>query len=323
MEKSNNGIPITALIVVFVVIGFIIYSNRNVPTVTVVDGGVISAEQDIIVNASKLTNLSTSVALIDSSDLTPTLKSVGPYTVFLPSNSAFDNLAEGTIENLLNPENISELSTILTYHIVTGEHNSGNLENGEELTTVNGQVIKITKVNGSLKVNGALIENEDIISKNGVIFVIDTVLMPAPETVELQAEQVSVVENLARTSNLGTLLSSLNSTLLSEDLESEGPFTIFAPTDSAFGKLPAGTLDSLLEEENESYLIKLLQHHILETEYVREDLIDGLSLKAASGLDIVVSRSENSLEVNGALVISEIQAKNGVIYILDKVLTPR
>lgn len=323
MEKSNNGIPILALVVVFITIGFILYSNRNAPESAVVDGAFVSADQDIIESSSKIDNLSTTVALIDSSDLTATLKSIGPYTVFFPSNSAFDKLPEGTLENLLNPENISELSTILTYHVIPGEHSSSNLADGEELLTVNGQVIKISKVNGNLKVNGAVVETKDIVAKNGVIFVIDTVLMPAPETVELQPQQIDVIENIERTSNLATLISSLNSTQLSTDLESEGPFTILAPTDSAFAKLPAGTLDSLLEPENESYLIRLLQHHIIEEQYDRENLIDGLSLKALSGLDIVVSKSDNSLEVNGALVISEIKAQNGIIYILDKVITPK
>ncbi len=323
MEKSNNAILILALVVVFIVVGLIIYSNNNKPVSTVVDGALLSTNLDIIENANKLTNLSTAVALIDSADLTATLKSIGPYTVFFPSNSAFDKLTEGTLDSLLQPENISNLSTVLTYHVVAGKYTSDMLVDGQELYNINGQRMYISKKSGSFTVNGAMVESKDIVSKNGVVFIIDTVLTPSSETLESESQKLNIIQNIEQASNLTILIETLNSADLSQNLETEGPFTIFAPTNTAFDRLSTGTLVSLLEPENKSYLVSLLNNHVLQGEYTADDLGDGTSLQAMSGLAISISKSDNSFKVNGGVVISEIRAKNGVIFIVDKVLTPQ
>ncbi|MEQ9297927.1 MAG: fasciclin domain-containing protein [Cyclobacteriaceae bacterium] len=121
--------------------------------------------------------LSTLVAAVKAGGLVETLSSAGPFTVFAPTNEAFAALPAGTLDMLLKPENKDKLVAILTYHVVSGTVKSTDLTNGMKAATVNGAEVTITTMGGA-KVNGASVVSADIMASNGVVHVIDAVILP-------------------------------------------------------------------------------------------------------------------------------------------------
>ncbi|MEY3393032.1 MAG: hypothetical protein RLZZ322_1881 [Verrucomicrobiota bacterium] len=121
----------------------------------------------------------TLVAAVTAADLVATLSGPGPFTVFAPVDAAFAALPAGTVESLVSPENKGKLTGILTYHVVAGKVLSSDLSDGMKAKTVNGAEITITIADGKVKVNGAQVVLADVATSNGVIHVIDGVLLPA------------------------------------------------------------------------------------------------------------------------------------------------
>ena len=143
-----------------------------------VGGAAMLPSRDIVDNAALASNVTTVVAAVKAADLVETLKGPGPFTVFAPTNAAFEKLPAGTVDSLLLPENKAQLTGILTYHVVPGKYTSADLKDGMTLKTVNGQTLTIKMMDGKWLVNDAMVETADVISSNGVTFVIDSVLMP-------------------------------------------------------------------------------------------------------------------------------------------------
>ena len=167
MENRQNTKPVTTSVPVREENGVMVGGAMMLPSLNIVE------------NAMKARNVTTVVAALSAAGLTDTLKGPGPFTVFAPSNAAFEKLPAGTVESLLKAENKAKLSSILAYHVVAGEYTSADLKDGQKLKTVNGQEITIKKDGNKITVNGnAMVETADVISSNGVTYVIDTVLMP-------------------------------------------------------------------------------------------------------------------------------------------------
>ena len=144
-----------------------------------VGGALMTPNRDIVENAVNASNVTTVVAAVKAAGLVDTLKSAGPFTVFAPTNAAFAKLPAGTVETLLKAENKAKLVDILTYHVVAGAYTSADLKDGQILKTVEGKTLTISKKDGKIWVNGkAMVETADVLSRNGVTFVIDTVLIP-------------------------------------------------------------------------------------------------------------------------------------------------
>lgn len=137
-----------------------------------------AADMDIVDTAVGAGNFTTLVAAVEAAGLVDTLKGEGPFTVFAPTDEAFAALPAGTVEDLLKPENKDKLVSILTYHVVPGKVMSGDLTEGMKAATVQGGEVTIT-LDGGAKVNGANVTTADIEATNGVIHVIDAVIMPA------------------------------------------------------------------------------------------------------------------------------------------------
>jgi len=133
--------------------------------------------KDIVDTAVGAGSFTTLVAAVEAAGLVDTLKGEGPFTVFAPTDDAFAALPEGTVENLLKPENKDQLTAILTYHVVPGKVMSSDLSEGLMAETVQGGEVTIT-LEGGPKVDGAMISTADIEASNGVIHVIDSVIMP-------------------------------------------------------------------------------------------------------------------------------------------------
>jgi uncharacterized surface protein with fasciclin (FAS1) repeats len=150
------------------------------PTGVEVGGALMVPNLNIVQNAMNASNVTTLVAAVNAAGLGATLSGPGPFTVFAPDNNAFAKLPAGTVSSLLLPANKAELAKILEYHVVAGRYQAKDLTDGMQLKTVEGDTITIGKsASGQISVNGsAMVEIPDIISSNGVTFLIDTVLTP-------------------------------------------------------------------------------------------------------------------------------------------------
>ena len=137
-----------------------------------------AADKDIVDTAVAAGNFKTLAAALQAAGLVDTLKGKGPFTVFAPTDEAFAKLPAGTVENLLKPENKAKLVAILTYHVVAGDVKAAQVVKMTSATTVQGGSVKISAAGGKVMVDHANVVKTDITATNGVIHVIDTVLMP-------------------------------------------------------------------------------------------------------------------------------------------------
>ena len=138
-------------------------------------------EMDIVETAAAAGSFNTLVAAVNAAGLTETLKGEGPFTVFAPTDEAFAKLPEGTLEMLLKPENKEKLAAILSYHVVAGMVTSEEVVKLTSAESVSGKKIDIKTSDGKVMVDGATVIKADVMAKNGVIHVIDTVMMPPAE----------------------------------------------------------------------------------------------------------------------------------------------
>lgn len=136
-------------------------------------------DHDIVDTAMANEDFSTLVAAVKAAELVDALKADGPFTVFAPTNAAFEALPEGTVDTLLLPENKAKLQSVLTYHVVPGNIMAADIADGEtEVTTLEGTTLTVTKTADGVMVDGANVTSTDIKTSNGVIHVIDAVVMP-------------------------------------------------------------------------------------------------------------------------------------------------
>ncbi len=136
------------------------------------------AKKDIVDTAIAAGSFNTLATALQAAGLADTLKGKGPFTVFAPTDDAFSKLPTGTVESLLKPENKDKLRAILLYHVVSGDVTAAQVVKLSSAKTVNGQDLKISVNNGTVMVNDATIVKADVVASNGVIHVIDTVLLP-------------------------------------------------------------------------------------------------------------------------------------------------
>jgi uncharacterized surface protein with fasciclin (FAS1) repeats len=133
---------------------------------------------DIVETAISAGSFKTLVAAVQAAGLVETLQGTGPFTVFAPTDAAFAKLPAGTVDNLLKPENLPQLRAILTYHVISGKLLASDVAKSQDLGTVEGQKLKVSKSDGKVMINNAEVTQADIMASNGVIHVIDSVLLP-------------------------------------------------------------------------------------------------------------------------------------------------
>jgi len=269
------------------------------------------AASDIVETAVAAGQFETLVAAVKAADLVDTLKGDGPFTVFAPTDAAFGQLPGGTVESLLRPENRETLTQILTYHVVPGKLMARDVARMSGATSVAGQKIDFATDDG-VTVDGANVVSADIECTNGVIHVIDSVIMPTSD---------SIVDVAASAGTFNTLLAAAEAAGLADTLAEDGPFTVFAPTDAAFAKLPAGTVESLLE--NPRQLAEILKYHVVEGRAYAADAAKAGRVETLEGGEIVFSFKDGRLTVDGASIIAtDIDANNGVVHVIDTVILP-
>jgi transforming growth factor-beta-induced protein len=189
----------------------------------------------------------------------------------------------------------------------------------EKAKTAQGSDVTIKVEDGKVRVNGALVTKTDIAASNGTIHVIDTVILP-PAVAEAAAK-ANIVQTAVAAGQFKTLATALTAAGLVETLAGEGPFTVFAPTDDAFAKLPAGTLEALLADKEA--LKKVLLHHVVPGTVKAADVVKLTSAKTAAGTDLAVKVDEGKVHIGAATVVkADVEAANGVIHVIDTVLVP-
>ncbi|HEY9121468.1 MAG TPA: fasciclin domain-containing protein [Brevefilum sp.] len=257
----------------------------------------------------------TLVAALSAADLVGTLSGEGPFTVFAPTDEAFAKLPEGTVEALLN--DIPALTDILLNHVVSGEVLAEQVVTLEEAQTALGENVSIRVEDGNVYVNDSMVIITDIVADNGVIHVIDSVLLPPAEEESLG----SIVDIAVADGRFQTLVAAVQAAGLAETLSGEGTFTVFAPTDDAFAKLLEGTVEALLADI--PTLTDILLYHVLSGEVLAEEVISLNSAKALNEKFLEIEVMDGMVYVNDAqVIITDIQADNGVIHVIDTVLLP-
>ena len=269
---------------------------------------------DIAVADGRFTTL---VAALQAADLVDALSGEGPFTVFAPTDDAFAQLPEGTVEALLN--DIPALTDILLYHVVAGEVLAADVVMLEEAETLLGEAVSIRVENGMVFVDDAQVIITDIIADNGVIHVIDSVLLPGQE--EEEESLGTIVDIAIADGRFETLVAAVVAADLAETLSSEGPFTVFAPTDDAFNKLPDGTIEALLDDI--PALTEILLYHVVAGEVLAEDVVELQFAETLLEKDIEIRVVDGRVFLNDAeVIITDIMADNGVIHVIDTVLLP-
>jgi uncharacterized surface protein with fasciclin (FAS1) repeats len=264
-------------------------------------------------------------AAVEAAGLVDILTSEGPFTIFAPTNDAFRALPADDLTALLaDPE---QLAQVLLYHVSEGQAaTTADLVEGE-LATAQGAPLAITLVDGAIKVNDATIATADLAVANGVIHVIDRVLLPPAEeataTLEEEAtatEPANLVETAAASGQFPTLVAAIKTTGLGETLTGEGPFTFFAPSEEAFAALPAGALDALLADPQA--LANILKYHVIAGAVRSTEFANGMNAATLEGKPLTFALN-GGLTVNGAHVVtSDLLTSNGVIHVIDQVLLP-
>jgi len=270
--------------------------------------------KDIVDTAVEAGSFKTLAAALQAAGLVETLKGDGPFTVFAPTDDAFAKLPKGTVESLLEPKNKAKLVAVLTYHVVPGMFPSSKVAGLDHAATVNGQSVHIQVKDGSVMIDNAKVVTADIHCSNGVIHVIDSVILP---------NQKNLVEVAVEAGSFKTLAKALAAADLVDVLKEKGPFTVFAPTDDAFAKLPAGTIESLLEEGNRSKLTAILKYHVVPGRLLASDVVGMDSVDTLQGSPIKIRVKDGEVFVNDARILkTDIQTANGVIHVIDGVILP-
>lgn len=270
--------------------------------------------KNIVQTAVGAGTFKTLVAAVQAAGLVETLSGDGPFTVFAPTDEAFAKLPEGTVESLLKPENLGTLRAILTYHVVPGNVTAGKVVTLDTARTVNGQLVDIKATAKGVKIDNANVLKTDIMTSNGVIHVIDRVIMPSTK---------NIVETADQAGSFSTLLAAAKAAGLAEALSGEGPFTVFAPTDEAFEALGMGTVKSLLKPENKHKLADILKYHVVSGRVFARDAVVASTAKTLEGGKVRIGISDGRLTVNGNdIIMTDIDASNGVIHVIDGVLIP-
>ena len=266
-----------------------------------------AGSKDIVETAVGAGQFNTLVKAVGVAGLVDTLKGTGPFTVFAPTDDAFAKLPKGTVESLLKPENRAKLVDILTYHVVPGRIVARQAAELPKADTVQGSSVLISAEDGNVRVAGAKVIKADIDASNGVIHVIDTVIMPK-----------DIVGTAEAAGQFKTLLAAVKAAGLANALKGEGPLTVFAPTDEAFAALPDGTVADLLRPENRDRLAAILKYHVVAGEIY----LGGQRTKTLQGSQLDI-RPNGSFRVDEAnVLLADIRATNGVVHVVDRVLLP-
>ena len=274
--------------------------------------------QDIPTNAANTGNHNSLVAALNHVNLTSVLEGTGPFTVFAPTDAAFTAAGVDLNDFDTDAEN-DTLRDILLYHVFSGSVPASAVTDGMEATMANGDNVTFTVApTGAVSVQGANVTTADVNASNGIIHVIDQVLLPPVDT---PATPGSFVEVASSTGVHTLLVEALNVTGLGSELSMGGNFTVFAPTDAAFGA--AGVdLAFIQDESNVDALAYILANHVVEGVVMAADVTDGTDVITLYGALVTTTVANGAVSIAGATVTTaDVATDNGVIHVVDAVFT--
>ena len=269
--------------------------------------------QDIPTNAQNTGSHDSLVAALSHAGLVSALQADGPFTVFAPTDDAF--AAAGIdLSTFDTEEENATLSDILLYHVVSGAVASSDVTDGLSVEALNGDDLSFTITDDSVMVNDATVTSADVTASNGIIHVIDKVLMPPAD--------LGDIPTVAQGTGIHTsLVAAVVQAELLTTLQGDGPFTVFAPTDEAFAA--AGIdLAALDNEEGKATLTDILLYHVVSGAVPSSAVTDGMSAAAVNGDDLSFAVGEGVMVNDANVVLADVPASNGVIHVIDKVLMP-
>jgi transforming growth factor-beta-induced protein len=272
--------------------------------------------QDIVDIVTQTADVSTLETAVVEAGLVPALQTAGPFTVFAPVNSAFDALGTDLVTALLDPDNADLLVSILTYHVAPGAAvQSSSLSDGQIVATLQGGDLTIGVSGSMVSVNDAAVTSADIEATNGIIHLIDAVLLPEVDIVDLAVlNELYTLVDLVRTAGLESTL---------RDANGGNGYTVFAPTEAAFAALPAVPTGSAL--------VDVLTYHVVSGTVESGALSDGQVVTTVDGsrtFTVNIDSSSGAVTLtdgSGAtvnVVATDVAATNGVVHVIDGVLLP-
>jgi uncharacterized surface protein with fasciclin (FAS1) repeats len=283
-------------------------------------GGTASARPsqsppNIVETAVAAGQFSTLASLLQQTGLASTLATGGPFTVFAPTDAAFAKVPKATLDALAADP--AKLREVLLYHVVSGSVPASQVVGLSSAKTLSGADVSIRVSGGTVFVNTARVTTTDIRASNGIIHVVDEVLIPpaAPQ-------EQDIVQTAVAAGQFKTLASLLKRAGLVKTLQGKGPFTVFAPTDAAFAKVPKATLKALAK--NKAQLRSVLLYHVAKGKLTADRVSKLRSARTLNGKSVSIRVSGNRVLVGGARVTTaDVGATNGVIHVINKVLIPR
>ncbi|MDH3498909.1 MAG: fasciclin domain-containing protein [Acidimicrobiia bacterium] len=256
------------------------------------------------------------VEAVVAADLVDALSAKGPFTVFAPTDEAFAALLDTLGLDSASEIDVDVLTQVLLYHVVEGKLLAADVLAADTLTTLQGSAIVVDAEN--VKVNDAGIIATDIVASNGVIHVIDAVLLPPADDSESE-DPGSIVDIAAANPDFSTLVELVVAAGLADTLASDGPFTVFAPTNEAFENLPRRVRQAIADDPQ--VLVNILLYHVAAGELQAEDVLSVRNLETLEGSSLKVR--PKVLKINRSNIIAtDIIANNGVIHVIDRVLVP-
>ena len=267
----------------------------------------------IVETAVAAGDFKTLASLLTQAGLVDTLSTGGPFTVFAPTDAAFAKVPKATLDALAADP--ARLKSVLLYHVVPGRLTAADVVELSSAKTLDGRSVGIRVVDGSVYVDGAKVTAPDVTASNGVIHVIDSVLIP--KAVPAQ----NIVRTAAAAGQFKILASLLQKAGLVKTLQGKGPFTVFAPTDAAFAKVPKATLAAL--GKNKAKLRAVLLYHVVRGRVTAAQAMKLRSAKTLEGAPLPIRVGGGKVLVDGATVTkADVMASNGVIHVVNKVLIP-
>ena len=296
---SNKNASIALLVIASLLVSPVVVADEN---------------EDIPTNASATGVHDSLVAALDKANLVATLQGDGPFTVFAPTDQAFAD-AGIDLDSFNTDAEIAALTDILLYHVYSGAVYAADVTDGLTVAMVNGDDLTFSVVDGTVSMgDGSTVTTADVVASNGVIHVIDKVLMPPADIFDIPttAQGTGIHDSLVAAVIQAELLTTL---------QGDGPFTVFAPTDQAFAD--AGIdLAALDNEDGKAALTDILLYHVVSGSVASSAVTDGMTAAAVNGYDLTFSVGEGVMVNDANVILADVMATNGIIHVIDKVLMP-
>lgn len=290
--------------VIFITLSFLLSFSLSAQTVV-----------DIVVNSPDHNTLETAVV---AANLAGTLSGPGPFTVFAPTDAAFGAIDPATLDALL-ADPTGDLATILSHHVTSGVADGSNITNGSGVGNLINQNLIFAISGSTITVNGVNISVVDIRAENGVVHVIDAVLIPEMAPAARPATIMDVVSTSPVHTQLNNLIIAAE---LDGALSGPGPLTLFAPTDAAIAALPQDIVDALLADPTGA-LADVLLFHVVGGVASTDNISDGLVVGSLLTNNLTYEVTGNGVTVNGANIsVFDIRTDNGIVHVIDSVLVP-